>query len=251
MDIGIVDAFLISNSRSEEFGYLGHVRDAIHDFLGIAVPEKKVLFVPYAAVDKNNWNSYAKQAGDFFEDLGYGFVSVHTLDISSSSKQGKIFKDIYAVFVGGGNTYCLLDRIREYYFDLSLKNRVFEGVKYIGSSAGSVIACPTIKTTNDWQIVIPRRMREDNLKGLGLIPWQINPHFVKGSLIPNHMGETREDRIKEFHQENLTPVIGLPEGSWLEVNGNVSRLMGMRHATLFKKDCAETIWELGTSKTMK
>ena len=99
------------------------------------------------------------------------------------------------------------------------------------------MACPTIKTTNDMPIVLP-----SSFEALGLIDFQINPHFVPGSLIPRHMGETRETRIKEYHEHNAFPVVGLPEDCWITVKDNKSILYGISKAVIFRRNGNNTIW---------
>lgn len=210
---------LISNSKTYGGGYLNHCRDEIRDFLG---KRGTVLFVPYALKDHD---AYASVAGRAFQDLGYGFESIHR----SSDKTGALNK-AYCIFVGGGNTFRLLDALDRYNLLPAIRTAVRSGTRYIGSSAGSNIAAPTIRTTNDMPIVQPR-----SFDALGLVTFQINPHYLDTDPKSTHMGETREQRLREYHEENDTPVIALREGSWLRVTGKNTVLKGKTGAKLFLK----------------
>lgn len=139
---------------------------------------------------------------------------------------GRISAD--GVFVGGGNSFRLLKRLYETGLVEGIRQVVRRGDPYMGASAGSNVACPTIKTTNDMPIVEP-----PTLEGLGLIRFQMNPHYVDRDPDVPHGGETREQRIAEFHEENTAPVIGLREGSWLLVGADGVTLAGVKTARLF------------------
>ena len=210
---------LISTSRIYGSGYFDYCADAVVSFLG---PVSRVRFVPYAVHDRD---SYAATARSRFEKMGIGLESVHNFP----GGPVRAIESAEAVFVGGGNTFRLLDALYREQLIEPLSRRVAAGVPYIGSSAGSNVACPTIKTTNDMPIVQP-----PSLAALNLVPFQINPHYedpVPGS---THMGETREDRIREFHEENDTPVVGLREGAWLLVDGSSITLQGTTGARIFR-----------------
>src|SRR5262249_29591607 len=135
-----------------------------------------------------------------------------------------------AVFVGGGNTFRLLDRLQRSGAAATIAARARAGMPYAGSSAGSVIAAPTIRTTNDMPIVEPA-----TLTALGLVPFQINAHDLAAAPNSTFMGETREERLRQFHEENATPVLGLREGSWLCVDGERMHLRGSTAARLFRR----------------
>ena len=139
-------------------------------------------------------------------------------------------RDAEALFVGGGNTFRLLATL--YRLDLLplLRARVAEGMLYCGASAGSNLAGPTIRTTNDMPIVEP-----PSLEALGLVPFQINPHYVDPEPGSRHMGETREERLRQFHEENDAPVVGLREGSMLRVEGAEVLLRGIAGARIFRR----------------
>ena len=196
--------------------------------------DEKIAFIPYALKDYDDYTVKVKEA---FAGMGYNnVVSVHTYEEPS-----RLLLDVKvkAVFIGGGNTFRLLDKLCKTNGLLPLiRSNVGCGqMKYIGSSAGSNMACPTIKTTNDMPIVYPPQF-----KALGFVNFQINPHFVPGGLVATHMGETRETRIKEYHEENDYPVIGLTEANWITVNGESAILHGARYAFLFEKGKDIQVW---------
>jgi dipeptidase E len=204
---------LISSSNVHGYGYLDHPAPAMRAFLGDA---RRVAFVPFAAHDHY---VYTERVRERLARMDLEVVSPDHLDRAD------------AVFVGGGNTFRLLNtlRKRELLIPLEMKVR-YGGLPYIGSSAGTVIAAPTIKTTNDMPIV------ETIFVGaLGLIDFQINPHYLDPDPSSTHRGETREERIREFHEENETPVVGLREGSILRVEDRVTTLLGEKTARLFRR----------------
>ncbi len=210
---------LISNSTSHGGGYLDHCETELRDFLGAV---KRVLFFPFALHDLDG---YAAKARERFERMGYGLDSVHEApDPRAAAAAAE------AVFIGGGNTFRLLTRL--YALDLvtALRRRVGAGSPYIGTSAGSNVACVSIRTTNDMPIVQP-----PSFDALGLVPFNINPHYLDPDPGSTHMGETREQRIREFHEENDPPVVGLREGSLLRIEGGRVTLLGETGARLFRK----------------
>jgi dipeptidase E len=194
---------LISSSSVAGSGYLDPFEETIKDFLeGI----NEIVFVPYSA-DKSNWDVYTKKVRDRFKLFGIDVKGIHEVDNDIDN-----FK---AIFVGGGNTFRLLTHLQQ--FDLLSKINVAvltKGLRYIGSSAGSNVACKTICTTNDMPIVYPAK----GFDAINLIPLQINPHYIDPDPNSTHMGETRDDRIREFHEPNDTPVIGLREGAYLKMD---------------------------------
>ncbi|MGA1821756.1 MAG: dipeptidase PepE [Thermoplasmatota archaeon] len=211
---------LISNSTSHGSGYLDHCAGNIEDFLGR--DERKVAFVPYA---KNDMDGYERTAGSRFVRMGYRLKSVH-----GSNSPGEMIGDCDAVFIGGGNTFLLLKRLYDKGLVDVIRDRVSEGMPYIGTSAGSNVACASIMTTNDMPIVYP-----PSFTALGLVPFNINPHYVDPDPRSTHMGETRQQRLREFHEVNSTPVVGLREGSMLRVENNNIRLLGSTGAVLIVK----------------
>ena len=210
---------LISNSTLYGSGYLDHAEGEIRDFLrGI----KRVLFVPYALYDRD---AYANTARERFKAMGYELDSVHE---APDARQA--VNDAEVVFIGGGNTFRLLKALYDFDLLLPIRQRVAEGIPYIGSSAGSNVAGPTIKTTNDMPIVQP-----PSFDALGLVSFQINPHYLDPDPDSTHMGETREQRINQFHEENSTPVVGLREGAMLRVEEGATLLKGVSGARIFRR----------------
>jgi dipeptidase E len=211
---------LLSTSSVFGTGFLEHAFAELRDFLG---PINRVLFVPYAVADRQG---YAARARSAFETLGYALDSIH----EAASPRAAVTA-AEAVFVGGGNTFRLLKTLYDEDLLTMIHRRVLEGgLLYSGASAGSNVAAPTIKTTNDMPIVEP-----PSLRALGLVSFQINPHYLDPDPGSRHMGETRETRLREFHEENDTPVIGLREGAMLRVEGESVDLRGQAGARLFRR----------------
>ena len=211
---------LVSNSTLHGSGYLDHCAAQIQDFLGPAV--KRVLFVPYALHDRDG---YAAQARARFAAMGYELASIHE---AADPRAAVAAAD--AVFTGGGNTFRLLREL--YAHDLldPLRARVRAGMPYIGSSAGTNVACRTIGTTNDMPIVQP-----PSFVALAFVPFNCNPHYLDPTSGSTHMGETREVRIRQFHEENEQPVVGLREGAMLRVEGDRMTLLGTTGARIFRR----------------
>ena len=218
---------LISNSTLYGSGYLDHAEAEIRGFLGDL---KRVLFVPFALYDRDK---YAETAQRRFAQMGYELSSIH-----NAANPKDAIAETDAVFIGGGNTFRLLKAL--YDFDLlgPIRERVQNGMPYIGSSAGSNVAAPTIRTTNDMPIVQP-----PSFDALGLVSFQINPHYIDPDPNSKHMGETREERILQFLEENDTPVVGLREGAMLRIEHGETILRGSTGARIFRKgfDPLETL----------
>ena len=215
------DLLLISNSTVFGSGYLDHVADEVRSTLGKA---RDLLFFPYALHDMD---SYATKASQRFSQLGYALTSIHTLD---SKTRRRAVEQAESLFIGGGNTFRLLHAL--YRDDLldPIRASVAAGTPFIGSSAGSIVAGPTIKTTKDMPIIQP-----PSFDSLGIFPLQISPHFLDPDPASKHMGETQEERILQFLEENTTPVIGLREGSFIRQSGVVSVLKGPHTARIFRR----------------
>ncbi len=213
---------LLSNSVDHGRGYLDHAAEEIVSFLGQV---ERVLFVPFAARDHL---AYSHNVRARFLALG---IEVERAQPDRASR-GAVER-AEAVFVGGGNTFRLLDRLQRAGLLDALRRKVLEGTPYIGASAGSVIAAPTLKTTNDMPIVEPA-----SFEALALVPFQINCHYAGPGASSSHMGETREQRIEEFHEENDAPVVGLREGTWLRREAGVLKLRGAPGARLFRRGCS-------------
>jgi dipeptidase E len=212
---------LISNSTLHGSGYLDHCAGAITSFL--APTATRVLFVPYAVLDRE---TYAARTRARFETMG---LAVESSDEAPGAPALAVEK-AHALFIGGGNTFRLIDALSRNGLIEPIRRRVLAGMPYIGSSAGSNVACPSIKTTNDMPIVQP-----PSFAALNLVPFNINPHYQDPIPGSTHMGETREARIAEFHEENDPPVVGLREGAWLVVDGQILTLQGSTGARLFRR----------------
>ena len=210
---------LISNSTLHGSGYLEHAAAEIRDFLGDI---KRVLFVPFALADREG---YASKARRQFQGMGYELDSLH-----EAAEVQRAVTEAEALFIGGGNTFRLLKALYDLDVLKSIKARAEQGMPYIGSSAGSNVAAPTIRTTNDMPIVEP-----PSLDALGLVGFQINPHYLDPLPDSTHMGETREERIIQFLEENETPVAGIREGAIIRVEDGWATLKGSSGARIFRR----------------
>jgi dipeptidase E len=210
---------LISNSTLHGSGYLDHVEEEIRDLLGTA---RRVLFFPYALHDRDD---YAARARARFAAMGHELTSAHSAADPRNAVAGAD-----AIFIGGGNTFRLLKMLQDLELLEPIRRKVREGSPYIGSSAGSNVAGPTIRTTNDMPIVQPQ-----SFAALGLVPFQINPHYLDPDPASTHMGETREERILQFHEENETPVLGMREGAWVRIENRSATLGGSTGARIFRR----------------
>jgi len=210
---------LISNSTLFGSGYLDHAEEEILGFLrGV----ERVLFVPFALADRDG---YAAKARERFGRMGMDVDSLH-----NASDPKRAVETAEAVFIGGGNTFRLLKSLYDTGVIEPLRTRVASGMPYMGASAGSNVACPTIRTTNDMPIVQP-----PSLDALGLFPYQINPHYLDPDPNSKHMGETREERLLQYLEENERPVIGLREGAMLRVENGTITLKGVSAARIFRR----------------
>jgi dipeptidase E len=210
---------LISNSSNHGQGFLDHVLAEIDGFLG---PVRRLVFVPFALHDRT---AYGAKAAERLRAIG---VEVSTLTADEAGR--RMAREAEAVFTGGGNTFRLLKTLQDSGLFPILRERALAGMPYIGSSAGTNLAAPTIRTTNDMPIVQPA-----SFEALGLVPFQINPHYLDPDPGSTHMGETREQRLREFHEENDTPVVGLREGAWIRVADDRATLGGARGARIFRR----------------
>jgi dipeptidase E len=222
---------LISNSTVYGRGYLDHVEEEIRDFLGDV---RTVLFFPFALYDRDG---YAAKARARFAAMSYSLESVH-----DATNSRKAVERTDAFFIGGGNTFRLLKALQDLGLIDPIRRRVNSGIPYIGSSAGSNVAGPTIKTTKDMPIVQPR-----SFDALGLVPFQISPHYLDPDPSSTHMGETQEERILQFLEENQGPVLGMREGAWVRVENAVVMLKGSNGARIFRKDRAPVEVTPGTN----
>jgi dipeptidase E len=210
---------LISNSTLYGSSYLDHAEEEIRDLLGSV---GKVLFVPYALYDRDAYSSMARAR---FKAMGYEMDSIHT---ASDAQQA--VKDADSVFIGGGNTFRLLKSLYDFNLLEPIRMRVADGMPYIGSSAGSNVAGATIKTTKDMPIVEPT-----SFNALGLVSFQISPHYLDPDPNSTHMGETQEERILQFLEENDNTVVGLREGSMVRAEFGSTELKGSSGARIFRR----------------
>ena len=210
---------LISNSTLYGSGYLDHAETEIRDFLGEV---KNVLFVPFALYDRD---AYAATARERFNRMNYALTSIH-----NATDPVHAVNSTDGIFIGGGNTFRLLKCLYDFNLIEPIQQRVLDGMPYVGSSAGSNVAGPTIKTTKDMPIVQP-----PSFDALGLIPFQISPHYQDPDPNSKHMGETQEERILQFLEENDTPVAGLREGAMVRVEDGITTLKGSSGARIFRK----------------
>ncbi len=225
---------LISNSTNYGERYLDYTRKYITDFLGKDV--RNVAFVPYAAVDIS-YVEYTNKVNEVFQELGYTIKS--TEDIQGPER---VIEEADAIVIGGGNTFHLIHYMHERGIMDILRKKVENGTPFIGWSAGSNVACPSIKTTNDMPVIQPV-----SFEGLSLIPFQINPHYTDGR-IPNHNGESREERIKEFLELNPDfTVVGLKEGSIIRIEDDKVKLFGNKTLKVFRKDQPTLEYDPSTS----
>ncbi len=211
---------LISNSTVYGRGYLDHVESEIRSFLGSA---QRVLFFPFALYDRDAYTATAKTR---FGAIGYSLQSIH-----ETADPQKAVEETDAIFIGGGNTFRLLKALQDLDLMEPIRRKVGSGAPYVGSSAGSNVAGPTIKTTKDMPIVQPR-----SFDSLGLVRFQINPHYLDPDPNSRHMGETQEERILQFLEENDTPVVGIREGAWLVAENGLVMLKGLSGARIFRRD---------------
>ena len=213
--------FLLSNSAVFGMQYLEHALEGLKDFLS---DERSVLFVPYALA---NYDGYTANIQAALVPLGAVVRGVHTF-----SDPRQAVTEARVLYVGGGNSFRLLKTLQQHHLLNIVRERVEAGdLRYIGSSAGTNMACPSLRTTNDMPIVQPL-----SFEAFGLLPFQINPHYLDPDPNSTHQGETRADRIAEFLEENDVAVLGMREGSWLHRNGPALNLEGLAGARLFMRN---------------
>jgi len=201
---------LISSSNVYGFGYLDHAEPFIRDFLGAL---RRIAFIPFAASDHASYINTVRER--------FARMEIDVIDDLDRAD---------ALFVGGGNTFRLLKTLYDRALLEPIRERVRGGMPYIGSSAGTNITAPTIKTTNDMPVVWP-----PSLDALGFVPFQINPHYLDPDPASKHQGETREERIRDFHDDNDATVVGLREGSLLRVDDSHVQLIGTSPSRIFVK----------------
>lgn len=214
------DLLLLSNSRMPGMAPFEHLLDQIAGFLG---QRHTVYFAPYALADQDGYTAGIRSA---LAPLGVSVVGLHeTPDPRAAIEEAEV------LFVGGGNSFRLLKAFQDLDLLDLVRVRVEGGaLSYMGASAGANLACPSIRTTNDMPIV-----EVASLRAIGLIPFQINPHYLEPAANSAHMGETRDQRLREFLEENAVTVLGLREGAWLRRQGETLRLGGRTGARIFRR----------------
>lgn len=206
---------LLSSSIVHGYGFLDRFDEDIQRHLE---GRRSLVFVPFAQHDHE---SYTSRVRERFARMNIDVTAVRTpADIESAE----------AIFIGGGNSFRLLKGMYDHDLLEPIRARVRAGTPYLGSSAGTNLATPSIRTTNDMPIVYPA-----SFDALGLFPYQINPHYLDPDPASTHKGETREERIREYHEENDTTVIGLREASALHMEDRVITLLGEQTARVFRK----------------
>lgn len=215
---------VIIASTSTVFGgtYLDYLLPILKEhFKGIS----NLVFIPFARPGGITHDEYTEKVKPFFKQLNIEVKGIHQFENPIEAIQ-----NAEAIFTGGGNTFVLVDMLYKYNLLDAIQKAVENGTPYLGTSAGSNICGLTMNTTNDMPIVYPPSFRT-----LGLVSFNLNPHYLDPIEGLQHMGETRETRIKEFHHYNPQSVLGLREGSWLEVFGNKITLKGDLPARLFQQ----------------
>jgi dipeptidase E len=217
----MTELLLLPNSRAPGLAFLEHAADAIR---AVLADRTRILFVPFASGDPG---AYAELIRKALASLGIG-IAVDALHEAEDPARAVLAAE--AFFVGGGNSFRLLRALHRLRVVDAIRDAVRHGVPYLGASAGSNVACPSIRTTNDMPIVeVP------GLSALGLIPFQLNPHYLDPDPGTTHQGETRQQRLEEFLEENDVPVLGLREGAWLQVSGPRAALSGASTGRLFRR----------------
>ena len=204
------------------------------DYLGYLLPELKthfqgcttILFIPYARPGGISHQEYTSKVALAFAKINIAVKGIHEFDDATAA-----IEKAEGIFTGGGNTFLLVTQLYKNNIMTVLAETVKKGTPYLGTSAGSNICGLTMQTTNDMPIIYP-----PSFQTLGLIPFNLNAHYLDADTQSTHMGETRETRIKEFHAFNTIPVLGLREGSWLDVKGSTTILKGGLSAKLFRQN---------------
>jgi dipeptidase E len=226
---------LASTSTVYESGYLEYLMETIEVLFK---NHKEVLFIPFARPGGLSYKSYTQLAAEPFKKLGKKLTGITALEKCTDQ-----IKNAEAIFIGGGNTFLLVHTLYKTNSMETIRTKVLNGTPYLGTSAGSNIAGLTMQTTNDMPIIYP-----PSFKTMALIPFNLNAHYLDPDPESKHMGETRETRIKEFHCFNTQPVVGLREGSWLDIKEDTIILKGNLSARIFEQN--KEPYEIETGKTI-
>lgn len=212
---------IASTSTLHNSGFLEYLlEDLKAHFLGTDT----ILFIPYARPSGISHDAYTEKAKMAFSKINKRVIGIHEFE-----NPEKAVIEAKGIFIGGGNTFVLVNQLYKNNLIITLNKVINEGTPYLGTSAGSNICGLTLNTTNDMPIVYP-----PSFKTLAIVPFNINSHYLDPDVNSKHMGETRETRIKEFHEFNTQPVIGLREGSYLVVKGSKIILKGNLSARIFE-----------------
>ncbi len=220
--ITLKNLIIASTSTVHGGGYLGYLLDRLKIHFEHT---EDILFIPYARPSGISHDAYTDKVKAAFENINKSVKGIHEYESPTNAIEAA-----KGIFVGGGNTFVLVNQLYKNNLFSAIKTSVLNGTPYLGTSAGSNICGLTMNTTNDMPIVYP-----PSFKTLGFVPFNINPHYLDPDPTSTHMGETRETRIKEFHKFNSPAVIGIREGSWLEVKGNSIQLKGKHSARIFEQ----------------
>ena len=217
------DLLLFSSTSLHGYAPLGHAMDVMAEIVGSA---KSLHFAPFAIVDHE---LYTARVQEILAPIGVRVVGLHAVaDPRAAVEEAEV------LFIGGGNSFRLLTTLWKLGLIEPIRRRVEAGeLRFVGSSAGTNMACPSLRTTNDMPIVQP-----PTFEALGLVPFQVNPHYLDADPTSTHRGETREQRIVEFLEENDVVVVGLREGSWLRRRGPSLLLGGVTGARVFQRGAA-------------
>lgn len=204
------------------------------DYLAYILPELKIhfascsliLFIPFARPSGISHEDYTFKVRDTFATISIDVKGLHEFDDFK-----KAIQEAQGIFTGGGNTFLLVAQLYKFGVMETLAETLKAGTPYLGTSAGSNITGLTMQTTNDMPIIYPPSFRT-----LGMLPFNLNPHYLDPDHQSKHMGETRETRIKEYHAFSTVPVLGLREGSWLDVKGDMITLKGNLNARIFRQN---------------
>lgn len=226
-------AIIASTSTIHGSGYLEYILSSLKE---VFENSSSIVFIPYARPSGISYDEYTKKAKEAFQSIGINVRGIHEFE-----NPREAIKNAQGIFTGGGNTFELVNQLYKNGLIHVLKTSIENGTPYLGTSAGSNICGVNMMNTNDMPIVYP-----PSFETLGIIPFNINAHYLDPDPSSTHMGETRETRIKEFHVYNEISVLGLREGSWLEVFGDEVILRGKYTARWFQKDNSPVEIETGS-----
>lgn len=186
----------------------------------------EIIFIPYARPSGVTHDEYTETVQKFFHTISIKVKGLHNFENPENA-----ILNAQGIFTGGGNTFLLVKQLHDLNLMKTLKNKIEKGTPYLGTSAGSNIGGVNMKTTNDMPIVYPK-----SFETMGIIPFNLNPHYLDPDLNSTHKGETRETRILEFLSQNDLTVIGLREGNWIRAKGNTLSVEGKEDTRIFQKD---------------